>query len=196
MSIRLHRAIDLAARAHAGQLRKDKDVKIPYVAHVYGVAMLLQSQGFSEGVVIAGLLHDVLEDSPAFAAEVSGFGDNVQRWVRTVTDPKPEDSRPWLERKAGYIDQIRAGVPEAKAVACADKIHNMESTWLGLQRGDGAHLPRPLDVQVLYWRRVREAFGDWLHPMLAIYDDLLERLAAQAIPPRSRQATSRRPPSK
>ncbi len=180
MSERLHRAIDLAARAHAGQFRKDKDMAIPYVAHVFGVAMLLESQGFSEDVVIAGLLHDVLEDSPAFSAEVTEFGDNVQRWVLTVTDPKPVDPRPWLERKAGYIEQIRAGAPEAKAVACADKIHNMESTWLGLQRGDGAHLRRPLDVQVLYWRRVREAFGDWTHPMLATYEELLEHLAARA----------------
>jgi (p)ppGpp synthase/HD superfamily hydrolase len=180
MSERLHRAIDLAARAHAGQFRKDKDIKIPYVAHVYGVAMLLQSHGFSEDVVIAGLLHDVLEDSPAFSADVAAFGDNVHRWVQTVTDPTAGKSFPnWLERKAVYIDQIRAGEPEAKAVACADKIHNMESTWLGLLRGDGDHLPRPLAVEVTYWRRVREAFGDWTHPMVASYEDLLERLAAR-----------------
>jgi guanosine-3',5'-bis(diphosphate) 3'-pyrophosphohydrolase len=182
MSERLHRAIDLAARAHAGQFRKDKDMAIPYVAHVYGVAMLLANHGFSEDVVIAGLLHDVLEDSPAFSSDVAMFGDNVHRWVLTVTDPvkAPDDRRPWLERKAGYIEQIREGAPEAKAVACADKIHNMESTLLGLQRGDGSHLRRPLEVQVLYWRRVREAFGVWSHPMLASYEELLDRLAARA----------------
>src|SRR5580658_9864535 len=180
MSERLHRAIDLAARAHAGQFRKDKDMRIPYVAHVFGVAMLLESHGFSEDVVIAGLLHDVLEDSPAFAGEVAGFGDNVHRWVLTVTDPAGPNLDNWLERKAVYIEQIRAGAPEAKAVACADKIHNMESTLLGLQRGDGSHLGRHLEVQVEYWRRVREAFGDWAHPMLIIYDGVLERLAARA----------------
>ena len=151
MSERLHRAIDLAARAHAGQFRKDKDMAIPYVAHVFGVAMLLNSNGFSEDVVIAGLLHDVLEDSPAFAAEVPTFGDDVHRWVLTVTDPTAgQNFHNWLERKAVYIEQIRSGAPEAKAVACADKIHNMESTWLGLQRGDGAHVARPLHP--LGWR--------------------------------------------
>jgi (p)ppGpp synthase/HD superfamily hydrolase len=181
MSERLHRAIDLAARAHAGQFRKDKDIRIPYVAHVFGVAMLLESHGFAEDVVIAGLLHDVLEDSPAFAADIETFGDDVHRWVMTVTDPTAgKNLRNWLERKAVYIEQIRTGAPEAKAVACADKIHNMESTWLGLQRGDGAHVSRPLEVQVLYWRRVREAFGSWTHPMLAIYEELLERLTARA----------------
>jgi (p)ppGpp synthase/HD superfamily hydrolase len=181
MSERLHRAIDLAARAHAGQFRKDKDIRIPYVAHVFGVAMLLESHRFSEDVVIAGLLHDVLEDSPAFAAELAGFGDNVHRWVLTVTDPTAgQNLHNWLERKAVYIEQIRNGAPEAKAVACADKIHNMESTLMGLQRGDGSHVARPLEVQVRYWRRVREAFGDWTHPMLASYEDLLERLSARA----------------
>jgi (p)ppGpp synthase/HD superfamily hydrolase len=181
MSERLHRAIDLAARAHEGQFRKDKDIRIPYVAHVYGVAMLLAHHRFGEDVVIAALLHDVLEDSPEFAAEVAGFGDNVHRWVLTVTDPTAGQNPPnWLERKAVYIDQIRNGEPEAKAIACADKIHNMESTWLGLQRGDGSHLRRPLAVEVTYWRRVRDAFGDWTHPMLASYEDLLERLSVRA----------------
>lgn len=182
MSERIHRAIDLAARAHVDQERKDSDLKIPYVAHVYGVALLLARHGFPEDVVIAGLLHDVLEDSPAFAPEVESFGEKVIRWVRTVTDPGkhssgPSEKIPWEERKAVYIEQIRSGDPEAKAVACADKIHNMESRWMGLERGAAQHFPRPLDVQVRYWRRVREAFGDWRHPMLERYDELLKRLS-------------------
>ena len=40
MSERIHRAIDLAARAHENQRRKDRDLHIPYVAHVYGIAMI------------------------------------------------------------------------------------------------------------------------------------------------------------
>lgn len=183
MNERIHRAIDLAARAHAKQKRKDRDVQIPYVAHVYGVAMLLARHGFSEDVIIAGLLHDVLEDAPSFAAEVETFGDAVLGWVRTVTDPAKQENDEsgelsWADRKAAYIEQIRAGDPEAKAVACADKIHNMESTWMRLLRGDRVGVTRPLDEQIYYWRRVREAFGDWQHPMLEAYDDLLHRLSS------------------
>ena len=180
MSERIHRAIDLAARAHADQKRKDSDIQIPYVAHVYSVAMLLARHGFPEDVVIAGLLHDVLEDSPSFTPEVESFGEKVFRWVETVTDPhksqSSEEKIPWEERKKVYIEQIRRGDPEAKAVACADKIHNMESRWMSLERGAAQHFSRPLDVQVRYWRRVREAFGDWRHPMLERYDELLKRL--------------------
>ncbi|GEM_PF-6492761 len=180
MSERLHRAIDLAARAHTGQFRKDTDMAIPYVAHVYGVALLLQFHGFAEDVVVAGLLHDILEDSPTYADEVAAFGQNVWLWVKTVSDPLTgKHGGNWLERKQLYIEQIRSGPPESKAIACADKIHNMESTWLRIQRGDGQQLARPLEMQVAYWRRVREAFGAWSHPMLATYEDLLERLAAR-----------------
>jgi (p)ppGpp synthase/HD superfamily hydrolase len=182
MSERLHRAIDLAARAHAHQRRKDRDLDIPYVAHVYGVAMLLAAHGFPEEVLIAGLLHDLLEDAPQFAPELEGFGGNVVRWVQTVTDPGKHDANhlqdlPWEERKAGYIEQIRGGDAEAKAVCCADKIHNMESTWMALERGDGFHFSRPVEVQIRYWRRVREAFGAWDHPMLQRYEELLSRLS-------------------
>src|SRR5258708_786522 len=178
MSERLHRAIDLAARAHQGQFRKDTDFKIPYIAHVFGVAMLLERHGFPEDVVIAGLLHDVLEDSPAFMDEVIAFGDDVRCWVETVSDPIPKErdknaKGDWLERKATYISQIRQGTPQAKAIACADKIHNMESTWLGIARGAKSHLKRPLEVQLEYWRRVHTAFGEWRHPMLARYEELL-----------------------
>ncbi len=179
MSERLHRAVDLAARAHSKQLRKDQKFAIPYVAHVYGVAMLLARDGFPEDVVIAGLLHDVFEDAPQFRADVEAFGENVTRWVQTVTDPgkhDPAGERDWERRKEGYISQIRAGEPEAKAIACADKIHNMESLLMALAEGDRPPFKRPLDAQVRYWERVREAFGDWRSPMLREYDALLEEL--------------------
>lgn len=178
MSERLHKAIDLAACAHQGQFRKDADVKIPYVAHVYGVAMQLTQHGFSEDVIVAGLLHDVLEDSPLFAPQVAAFGADVQRWVETVTDPfaNSKGEGDWLTRKQTYIGQLRDGEPEAKAIACADKIHNMESTLMGIRRGAASHLKRPLSVQVEYWRQCRAAFGDWSHPMLNRYDELIGEL--------------------
>ena len=143
--------------------------------------MLLASHGFPEDVVIAGLLHDVLEDSPEFSAELVAFGADVYRWVLTVTDPLQDSGAkgPWLKRKAAYIEQVRNGAAEAKAVACADKIHNMESTWMATERGAESHLKRPLSVQAEYWRRVRDAFGVWRHPMLDRYDELLGLFATK-----------------
>jgi hypothetical protein len=60
-SVRFDRALTLASIAHAGAVRKH--TTIPYVMHPVHVARLLERHGFSEDVVLAGLLHDVLEDA-------------------------------------------------------------------------------------------------------------------------------------
>jgi len=54
-------ALILATLAHDRQPRKG--TLIPYIMHPVHVARLLERHGYSEEVVIAGLLHDVLEDA-------------------------------------------------------------------------------------------------------------------------------------
>ncbi len=61
MSPRLDDALRLAAWAHRDQVRRGSDV--PYVQHLAGVAMILDRLDFAEDVVIAGLLHDAVEDT-------------------------------------------------------------------------------------------------------------------------------------
>jgi (p)ppGpp synthase/HD superfamily hydrolase len=176
---RIHEAIDTAARAHEDQARKDRDRHIPYVAHAFGVAFLLAEYGFDEDVVIAGLLHDVLEDRPEFMAEVEQFGERVSALVRAVSEQKLDDSgqqRPWAVRKGEYTDHLRTAPPEAKAISCADKIHNMQSILLALNRGYGIWevLNAPPEEQLERMQRVRAALADgWTHPMLERYDTLL-----------------------
>ena len=53
-------AYKVAAVAHARQLRKG--TSLPYLAHPVHVARLLERAGLAEHVVVAGILHDVLED--------------------------------------------------------------------------------------------------------------------------------------
>src|SRR5687767_8888533 len=60
-SWRFDQAMSLASLAHAGVPRKG--TAVPYIMHPVHVARLLDRHGFSEDVVIAGLLHDVLEDA-------------------------------------------------------------------------------------------------------------------------------------
>ena len=60
---RLADALDFAVRAHGDQVRKG--TKIPYVSHLLGVAGLVFEGGGDEELAIAGLLHDVLEDTSA-----------------------------------------------------------------------------------------------------------------------------------
>lgn len=180
---RVHQAIDLAARAHASQVRKDPDLQIPYVAHVFGVACLLAEFGLDEDVCIAGLLHDVLEDQPAFFPEVAAFGEGVVSLVREVSEQKLDTSgneRPWVERKAGYIDKIRTASHGAKAISCADKIHNMQSMLLALERGadiwQNMQKASPAD-QLDRFHRVAGALDDgWDHPLLARFRQVLAEL--------------------
>jgi (p)ppGpp synthase/HD superfamily hydrolase len=58
---KLFDAIEFATRAHEGQFRKG--TRIPFIIHPLSVAKLLIEREFSEEVVIAGLLHDTLEDA-------------------------------------------------------------------------------------------------------------------------------------
>ena len=179
---RLHRALDVAALAHKGQARKDPGLAIPYVSHVCGVAFLLAAHGFEEDVVVACLLHDVLEDSQKYAGELKAFGDRVYRIVEQVSEATKE--APWRERKVRYANALRDAWPEAKAVSCADKIHNMQSILLSIERGRPVWPvltnKNPMEqVQRLVWLRDALAEG-WDHPILATYDATLDRLKPEA----------------
>lgn len=54
-------AIEVAAKAHKSQCRKGTD--IPYISNPYAVGMILMKEGCSEEVILAGLLHDTIEDT-------------------------------------------------------------------------------------------------------------------------------------
>ena len=77
MTLRLEQAMRFAAQSHAGQLRKSSET--PYFEHVAAVALILDRAGFPEDVVIAGLLHDVVEDTAVTFEQVASlFGDASQ----------------------------------------------------------------------------------------------------------------------
>ena len=120
----VRRARAFAARRHAGQLRKGDGQ--PFIRHPVAVAAILARHRMPSAVVAAGLLHDVLEDTPTTAAELeSRFGPEVARMVEEVTEP--EKSVPWEERKAAYLAHLPRASRGALAISCADKTHNTES---------------------------------------------------------------------
>ena len=59
---RLREAFRFAERAHHGQIRKGTDGS-PYILHPIAVAMVLASAGAADDLLVAGLLHDVVEDT-------------------------------------------------------------------------------------------------------------------------------------
>lgn len=133
----LERALRWAAVQHRGQLRKSSDV--PYFGHVVGVAMILDRLGYPEPVVIAGLLHDVVEDTDATLEQVRDrFGAEVAQLVGHCSEVKRDEQgrkRPWIDRKRDHLTALEAAPVEARAVALADKLHNLKSIELDLREG-------------------------------------------------------------
>ncbi len=121
---RLDEAIAFSAKAHEGQSRKASEV--PYISHPFSVGMLLLQAGCQENVVIAGILHDTLEDTDVTEAMISEqFGINVLELVKEASEP--DKSLSWKERKQHTIDHLASASSEACHVIAADKLHNLRS---------------------------------------------------------------------
>lgn len=194
-SERLHRAMDYAAVHHRKQIRKDPDVDIPYLSHLFGVAYILASYGFPEDVLVAGLLHDFIEDvvekkrKPKLGAEMKSlFGDSVYNLVSLVTHTK-RDARgkevPWEVRTHTYIERLSSpSTPaEAKAISCADKIHNLQSLLLALGRNPDepqkmwGKLKRSPQVQLEKFKRLHDGISKhWQHPIVNDLQDKIDHL--------------------
>jgi (p)ppGpp synthase/HD superfamily hydrolase len=128
---RLFEAIEFAARAHAGQFRKG--TAIPYIVHPLGVAKLLIQAGCSEEVVMAGVLHDTLEDTAVRREEIEErFGERVAGIV--VGASEPDKSESWEARKRHTLRFLLTAPLEVALVACADKLDNIRSIHEDLTR--------------------------------------------------------------
>lgn len=117
-------ALHFAAERHKHQRRKGES-KAPYVNHVIEVAHTLKTIGEikDQHILIAALLHDILEDTETQAVEIESlFGPEVLKYVEEVTDDK---SLPKAVRKQGQIDKAAHLSQGAKLIKLADKAANV-----------------------------------------------------------------------
>lgn len=140
----IEKALRVALEAHDGQWRKGFG-QIPYVAHPFHVALLLARWNHDDAVIQAALLHDVVEDCDEWTLDRINqeFGARVAGIVAELTEDK---SLSWDERKHLAVAHVPRLSPDAAAVKCMDKQHNLESLLGDLQRADD-----PADV----WKRFR-----------------------------------------
>ena len=123
------RAAHFAARVHATHKRKGAAGE-PYVNHVLEVAAILAANGAPIEAVIAGLLHDTVEDSDkdpdpiTHERLVAEFGEAVAGIVAEATDDK---SLPKEVRKALQIRHAPTRTEAAKQLKLADKISNLRA---------------------------------------------------------------------
>ena len=162
LTTKIQAAFAYAADAHAGQCRKG--TQIPYLSHLMAVASpVMEAAADGDGdlpedyedLVIAGLLHDVVEDcggAGRLKDVRARFGDRVGDIVEHCTDAMPapgEQKPPWAERKQAYL----AGLEHkddyrALLVTAADKLHNTRAIVTDLRSYECEGRP-----QEDFWRR-------------------------------------------
>lgn len=178
----LHAAV-FAARVHATHRRKGAASE-PYVNHVLEVAEILAAHGAPTQAIIAGLLHDTIEDSTDDPEPITldrltaEFGAEIAAIVAELSDDK---SLPKETRKALQVRHAPKASDAAKQVKLADKISNLRA----IAASPPANWEHARRVEYLGWAG-RVAVGvKGVNPALdalfeATYRDALARLAAEA----------------
>ncbi|MBK6487565.1 MAG: bifunctional (p)ppGpp synthetase/guanosine-3',5'-bis(diphosphate) 3'-pyrophosphohydrolase [Gemmatimonadetes bacterium] len=142
-SDRINHALAFAAKHHDQQVRKG--TRLPYLTHPANVALILTRYGRDDDTVIAGILHDVIEDTvrEAYSREMleqrisEKFGAEVLATVHQVTHRRVDDDGVELspgERKQDYLDRLAQASEVARWVCAADKLHNAASIVADLRR--------------------------------------------------------------
>ncbi|HVS59582.1 MAG TPA: HD domain-containing protein [Gemmatimonadaceae bacterium] len=139
----INHALAFAAKHHDRQVRKG--TKLPYLTHPANVAIILARYGRDNDTVVAGILHDVVEDCvrDGYTREMleqrigDKFGAKVLEAVLAITYRRHDDDGVELsgdERKTDYLERLATANEEARWVCAADKIHNASSIVADLRR--------------------------------------------------------------
>jgi (p)ppGpp synthase/HD superfamily hydrolase len=144
-SDRINHALAFAAKHHDQQVRKG--TRLPYLTHPANVAIILTRYGQDDDTVVAGILHDVIEDCvrDGFTREMlesriaDKFSQDVLETVLAVTHRKYDDEGIELsseERKDDYLARLASAGLRARWVCAADKVHNASTILADLKRTD------------------------------------------------------------
>jgi guanosine-3',5'-bis(diphosphate) 3'-pyrophosphohydrolase len=125
---RVARGFDLAERAHRGVARKSGE---PYITHPVAVAELLAEMQLDGDAIVAGLLHDTVEDTPVTFEEIEAtFGPVVRRIVEGETKISKLSVRAYEDEQAENLRQMllaMVGDVRIILVKLADRLHNMRT---------------------------------------------------------------------
>lgn len=124
----VEKAYYFSERAHRGQTRESG---APYFEHPYAVALILADLELDMETVVAGLLHDVLEDTDVSREELAeNFGSTVLMLVDGVTKLEKLPFRDRFEHQADNMRKMIFAMAEDVRVILiklADRLHNMRT---------------------------------------------------------------------
>lgn len=139
MGNKYEKALIYATSKHSGQKRKDGS---PYILHPIKVALQLKEAGYNETYQIAGLFHDLLEDTDAAEEEISEYGEEILEAVKLVTKNDCKDNPDF------YIDRILKN-QIAAAIKNADRIDNLRDAC---KCNDLAFMQKYLSNSSIYYK--------------------------------------------
>lgn len=118
------KAIIFASSYHRNQVRKGSDT--PYILHPLEVMQNLYLMGASKALMIAGLLHDTVEDTEATLEDINNtFGPEIMSLVASHTEMHKE--LPWHRRKEQALADCSKATKEEQMLVLADKLANIRS---------------------------------------------------------------------
>jgi len=131
--LELEHAIDIASKAHTGQKRKSGE---PYIIHPMAVAKTLIDWGMDIDTVLAGVLHDTVEDTDLSVDQLESlFGKDVAFLVDGVT--KVSKARAGMQDLTEYLPQTKDNLSKLLIavgqdvrviiIKLADRLHNMQT---------------------------------------------------------------------
>ncbi|MFH1372618.1 MAG: bifunctional (p)ppGpp synthetase/guanosine-3',5'-bis(diphosphate) 3'-pyrophosphohydrolase [bacterium] len=124
----IRRAYEFSDRAHAGQKRQSGE---PFIEHCLEVAFVLAEQHMDSTTIAAGLIHDVVEDTPMILEGVrEQFGDEITDLVDGVTKLGTVQFSSREEQQAEYFRKMLLTMARdirVILIKLADRLHNMRT---------------------------------------------------------------------
>ncbi len=128
---RIEEAYEVAREAHSGQKRESGE---PFICHPLAVAYILVELGMDTSTVMAGLLHDVVEDTEVTLEEIEeAFGPTIARLVDSVTKVTKLGRMKYKSKEEQQAENHRkmlvAMAQDVRVILIklADRLHNMRT---------------------------------------------------------------------
>lgn len=176
----LERAMQFAMDAHKGSARKGTNK--PYILHPIEALQVLSSMNADTNLMVAGLLHDTLEDTDVTLLDIyDQFGVDVAALVNAHTEDKRQI---WYMRKLRTIDEVPKANIRQKMLVIADKLANLRSMYADYKMQGEELWERfnaPKHLQAWYYSKVNDGLwelqnypetADVYWEMTGLYKDL------------------------